>query len=340
MDEIAKAEARNYVSMSGFLLLGLFALLHIISSLNSLSIPANLLNLVMGGVVLILSIFLAVIGNRGLTTIFFFTEGMLIFVGALVTDVATVFPLLAGVNIVLAILMLFSPDGKKFVYFLLSLFTAVVALCSIFGWPSVISLIALILTVVLYVWCGFCCAAERTGFPGRALICEDESIDFKTSGSVLGYLLFALVGAAWAVYYFFSENVLPLVGVHAIEMLAGFLLIFLAILLFSIAKMRFTPMIFTIVGTIFILSTIVGGFLTFAYGAVFVVLGIFALFRNESRVLLALFLIIYGLTFFISVAITGNYSLGIFHAILNLIPCLVALYIGFAVFSQDKKLLI
>jgi len=340
MDEIAKTEARNYVSMAGFLLLGLFALIHTIGAFGSSTINANIVNLVIGGIALILSIFLAILGNRGLTTIFIFTEGMLIFVGSLVSDVAAIFPIIAGVNIVLAILMLFSKDGKKIIYFLLALFAALYPLCFVFGWPSIIGIIAEIITVVLYVWCAICCAAERTGFPGRNFISKDEAIDFKTSGSVLGYLLFAMVCATWSVYYFFSENLLPLVGVHAVELLAGIMLIIIGILLFAIAKMRFTPMVFVLVGSIFAIAPMLTGAIIIGLGAVFIVLGIFALLRKESRVLLALFLIIYGLTFFISVAITGNYSLGIFHAILNLIPCLVALYLGFAVFAQKKNLLI
>ncbi|HJJ36559.1 MAG TPA: hypothetical protein O0X27_05245 [Methanocorpusculum sp.] len=339
MDEIAKAEARNYVSMAGFILLGLFGLILIFGSFDSSFAVSTLSTamMVLGSLVLIMGIFLAILGNRGLTTIFFIAEGMMLLITSMINGFTLI---IAGANLVLAILMLFGTNGKKLIYFLLALVLVPIGLTSFFGWPSIILTILSIITCVLYFWFAIACAAERTGFPGRNLICEDEAVDFKTSGSVLGYLMFAMVCAVWVVYYFLSESIVPLAGVEAVKLVCGSILILLAILLFAIAKMRFTPMIFLLTGTIFIISTMVGGIAIYAFGAVLVLLGIIAFLRQESRVLLALFLILYGLTFFISVLITGNYSLGIFHGIINLIPGLVALYLAFAVFAQKKNLLV
>ncbi|HJJ54460.1 MAG TPA: hypothetical protein O0X50_00050 [Methanocorpusculum sp.] len=341
MDEIAKTEARNYVSMAGFILIAIFSLFTIFGELDNSSIKASCL--ILGILILVLGIFLAILGNRGLTTIFFIAHSMMLLIGYLISGASII---VSYALIVLAILMLFGKNGKKFIYFLVSLlagllglFAVQVSMFSSYDFSAIILGLGIAIVVIL-AWCAIACATERIAFPGRNLICEDEDIDFKTSGSVVGYLLFAMVCAVWVAYYLLSENIVSIDGVNAVKLVCGAFLLLLAVLLFAIAKMRFTPMVFLLVGAVFILSTMVTGTAMYAFGVVLILLGIISFLRHESRVFLALFLIIYGLTYFISVLITGNYNLGIFHVIINLIPCLVALYLGFAVFTQKKNLLI
>lgn len=57
-------------------------------------------------------------------------------------------------------------------------------------------------------------------------------------------MLFALITGGYAVHYIMGEAALPLETFVTIELLCGFLMIFVAILLLAVGKMRFTPIMF------------------------------------------------------------------------------------------------
>jgi len=69
-------------------------------------------------------------------------------------------------------------------------------------------------------------------------------------------------------------------------------------------------------------------------GILMIVLGLFAMLRKESRILPGIMLIVSGCTWFFSEFNGGNASVASF--ILNAIPCLIAIYLAFVVYSQRK----
>ena len=337
MDEFQKIEARNYAVMAGFFVIGVLALLTLFGTFSETMTVAFTPEFywIIALVFIIIGIFLAVIEKRGMSSIFFIGLGMFCFIESFVSG--TIF---LGVFGVFTLLMLFGKDKKKIIYFLTGLIFFAASLFRYLNLPSIVFQILCAVMVVFAFWFAFASAAERIGFPGHKLITNPEVIDFKSSGSALGYFTIAMVCALWTCYYLLSENFVPLEAVMAFKFAASLLLILLAVMLFAIAKMRFTPIVFLLFGFILFSSLFITGPAMIALGIPVILLGLIALVRKESRALVALLLIIYGLTFFISVMITGNYELGIFNAILNAIPAVIAFFLAFAVFAQAKKVLV
>ncbi|MDO5844320.1 MAG: hypothetical protein Q4Q53_04135, partial [Methanocorpusculum sp.] len=179
-------------------------------------------------------------------------------------------------------------------------------------------------------------SSEKISLPLGKTLKSDVETDFKKSGSVLGYLLFGLSCASYAFYYL-SGTTEAYTNYLALDSVVGFMLIVTGILLFAVGKMRFTPVMFIIMGFVTITATNLGNqYVYVPLGIALIILGIIALLRTESRILPAVMLVVYGFTF-------ETFSLGlgdipILQGVLNLIPCLIAVYLAFAVFSQSKKL--
>lgn len=334
MDEFAKHEARNYLTAAGFFILAVCALLfiptHIDPSLFTESLP--FVNVIIGTSLLIIGCLLACIGSRGFTAVTFLLIGMFVLALFFAPGISVV----TGIGLIIfALILLSAGDRKKFFIFLIPLFLGLLPIVQTCLFSSA-GLVCDIILAVLSLWFAFASVSERVKIPGSKLLKSDDESDFKASGSVLGYLLFALTCGAWSAYYFLSENVISLASVQALTAVTSLLLVLTGILLFAAAKMRFTPILFILAGVLLNLSLYVSGVLIMIIGAMAIVLGIFAFLREESRLLPGLMFILYGLTAFISVLITGNYSFGLLQGILNLLPGLIALYLAFAVFAEKK----
>ncbi|HJJ31846.1 MAG TPA: hypothetical protein O0X25_00005 [Methanocorpusculum sp.] len=69
-------------------------------------------------------------------------------------------------------------------------------------------------------------------------------------------------------------------------------------------------------------------------GILFIIIGLFAMLRKESRILPGIMLIVYGCSCFFTAYIGGNFP--VVSAILNAVPCLIAIYLAFVVYSQKN----
>ncbi|HJJ31224.1 MAG TPA: hypothetical protein O0X97_03135 [Methanocorpusculum sp.] len=334
MDEFAKHEARNYLTAAGFFILAVCALLFIPTHFEPSLFTETFafVNAVIGISLIIIGILLAAIGSRGFTAVTFLLTGMFVLVLFFAPGISAV----TGICLIIfALILLTAGDRKKYLIFLIPLFLGILPIVQTIFF-STAGIACDIILAVLSLWYAFASVSERAKIPGGKLLKSDDETDFKRSGSVLGYLLFALTCGAWTAYYFLSEAVIPLAAVQALSAVASILLVLTGILLFAAAKMRFTPILFILTGVLISLSLYVSGVLIMIIGAMFIVLGIFAFLREESRLLPGLMFIIYGLTAFVSVLITGNFAFGTLQAILNLIPGLIALYLAVAVFAEKK----
>ncbi len=181
----------------------------------------------------------------------------------------------------------------------------------------------------------FACASERIALPLGALLKKDVITDFKASGSVLGYLLFGLSTTVWAGTYLLG---VPSEIALVFDSICGMMLISSGILLFAVGKMRFTPIMFILMGFLTLISQLLTGPLFYVVGAMFIVLGLFALLRNESRILPGIMLILYGVTYFVGAVTIGSAAVPVVSGVLNLIVTVISVYLAFAVFSQNKRL--
>jgi len=150
-------------------------------------------------------------------------------------------------------------------------------------------------------------------------------------------MLFALITGGYALYYIIGEAVLPLETFVTVELICGILMIFVAILLLTVGQMRFTPSMFLLLGLSTILGIYSSGAMFIGIGILFIVIGLFAMFRTESRILPGIMLFIYGCTYIFTGYPTAIFlSAPIVSALLNGIPALMAIYLSFVVYSQRK----
>ena len=352
MNEIAKNEMRNYLSDAGFFVFALSILVtcsvflfgqgeNIYSLQNSVDIISGILILLSGAL-------LAVLGKRDLTAITFLMLGIMTFMRAVFGIVMTAsgnFADMISVSIVLQVFYLTLPciilTAKDKAKYPLALIIGLLAVFTLIGFISPANLTTTvlgythILLAVVSLYLAFACASERINLPlGKTLTAEQET-DFKKSASALGYITLTASMAVWAFFYIFNTSEGFVEYIYALDGVYAFLMILIAILLFAVAKMRFTPVMFLLAGALLAVSSVIGDSFEFILGILFIVLGIFAVLRTESRILPGLMFIIYGISYFIGPVAVGA-GITVLAVIVNGLPALIALYLAVATFSQKK----
>jgi len=338
MDELAKTEARNYLCAAGFFLIAAyFTLLFFIKIGSSAFVEINdNINIAIGIGLLIIATLLIVLRKRDMIAILFFLIGFVEIFWAFSSHGIWDF-IMAGFLFLVALITLTSKEKVKWLLFLISAIWFVGYLMLICNVSVITDFLFIAILTVLCLYYAFCCACERCHLPGSKLLTADETTDLKASGSVLGYMLIALIAGGYALYYILGESVLPLETFVTIELIAGALIIFVAILLLAVGKMRFTPIMFLLFGITSILSIYSSGMMFIGIGILVIIIGLFAMLRKESRILPGIMMIVYGCTmFFTAFAYGAMISAPVVSALLNGIPALIAIYLSFVVYSQRK----
>ena len=347
MNETAKNEMRNYLSAAGFFVFALSTLLISTYSLyQTLGVGGS--GITCSLLILLFGILLAVLGKRDLTAITFLMLGST----KLLLEITGMYLLTSGntdinncINIILlisllilAFILLTAKDKAKYP---LAVLVGLQGISSIIGhlMPSeiigiVIGYSHIILTVIALYY-AFACASERFKLPLSKTLTADQETDFKKSASALGYLTIAASMAVWAFYYIFNASEIVADIIYGLDGIYALLMILVGILLFTVAKMRFTPVMFLLAGALLAVSSVIGDNFEFILGILFIVLGIFAVLRTESRILPGLMFIIYGISYFIGPVAVGA-GITALAVIVNGLPALIALYLAVATFSQKK----
>ena len=343
MDEFQKTEARNYLTAGGLLLAGLLCLTALLSGDKMFNAAAVSMPCAIGGGVLIVAgVILLTLQKRDLAGISFIILGASHFMTLFNTEETYMaLSIVRAFVLVWGIILLFSKDKQKWIFAALSILLGLFFLARPYSAdvPSlaVVVMVSFILSAVIAIYFALAAGFERINLPGRRLITADETTDFKQSGSALGYVLFAAHALAWALTYVAGGfGVFSTDGMHSIEGAIGVLLIFIGILLFVIGNMRFTPVMFILTGAVTFIDCFSTGFVLYVFGAFFILLGLFAILRKESRILPGVMLIVYGGAFFTSISVSGIAEVPVLSIIFNLIPALIALYLATATLSQRK----
>ena len=344
MNETAKNEMRNYLSAAGFFVLALSCLLVSAQFLGGTPAGFILTDIILSVLLLLVGILLAVLGKRDLTSISFLMFGsfkLLLILPSILTSITLsetffVHAILQSFFLILALILLTAKDKAKYP---LALLIGLEGFFNLLWNTGTISEMFVgysrLLLAVLLLYFAFACASERFTLPlGKTLTAEQET-DFKKSASALGYLTISASMAVWAFFYLFkasdgvSEMIYSADGVYAI------LMILVGVLLFAVAKMRFTPVMFLLAGALLAVSSVIGDSFEFIIGILFIVLGLFAVLRTESRILPGLMFVIYGISYFI-VPVAAGAGITILAVIVNGLPAVIALYLAVATFSQKK----
>ncbi|MDO5847605.1 MAG: hypothetical protein Q4Q20_04840 [Methanocorpusculum sp.] len=329
MDEPAKTEARNYLTAAGFFVIAAFYLMIVFGGTSAV------IALVAGFGLLLVGTILTVLRKRDMIAILFMMFAFyFISVGSI--------PEYAGIMItacfygLILLTMLVTLTGKDKVKWLLMVIPILMIIghLVLFAGRFEVMLVLYWIVAIIALYFALACASERLRLPGGKLLTADEETDFKAAGSVLGYLLFAVISGAYVVYYIAGEAMVSLEALHTVTIVAAVLLIFIAVLLFAVGKMRFTPIMFLSMGLLDLLGMYSSGAMLIGVGILWIIIGVFAMLRKESRILPGIMLVVYGCTYFFTAYGGGN--MPVVSVILNGLPCLIAIYLAFVVYSQKK----
>ena len=347
MNEIAKNEMRNYLSAAGFFVFVLSSLMMSASVLLSqISQPG--IQIICSVFLLLVGVLLAILGKRDLTALTFLMLGSIKLVLGTINiiksasggsfELLIVNPILEIFLIILALILLTAKDNAKY---LLALLIGLQGVSNIIGFFVPVHILPMILgyshiiIAIIALYYAFACASERFILPLGKTLTADQETDFKKSASALGYLTITASMAVWAFFYLFNASDLVADIIYALDGVYAILMILIGILLFAVAKMRFTPVMFMLVGALLAVSSVIGDSFEFILGILFIVIGIFAVLRTESRILPGLMFIIYGISYFI-VPVAAGAGITVLAVIVNGLPALIALYLAVATFSQKK----
>ena len=323
MDETAKTNARNYLSTAGFFVFGAALLLYIIAFYTgTVDTFSSAIETAGGYAMLIIATLLFILRKRDMIGILFVLFGfMLLFWANFGGDQFQV--ILSIFAILVAVITLTAKDKQKWLLFPIPVLLL---------FPGV----PFILGVAISLYYSLVCASEKISFPGRKLLTADEETDFKASGSVLGYMLFGLTMASWATFNLFGESFgFTYEALVALEFLCALLLVIVSILLFAVAKMQFTPVMFLLMAVTTIFGNFATDALSIGLGALFLLIGLFAILRKESRVLPGIMLIL-SCAVYIILAFAGFGIPMIVVGIIEFVVVAIAVYLAFAVYSQRK----
>ena len=325
MDELAKIEARNYLSAAGFFVFAAEALLYIISYFTGTSSEFSSAIEISAGVgMLIIAALLFILRKRDMIGILFVMLGFMdlfyvnYFGGDRFLYLLCIFAILA------AVVTLTSKDKQKWLLF------PIPVLLLFPGVPFIIG-------TLLSLYYALVCASERINLPGRKLLTADEETDFKASGSVLGYMLFGLTMAAWAIFNLFGESYgFTVEALQMLEFICAVLMVFVSILLFAVGKLRFTPVMFLLIAMVTIFGNFSTGAMSIGIGVLFLLIGIFAILRKESRILPGIMLFLTAIVYFLMGGLGGFGVPTFVLGIIEFVIVAISVYLAFVVYSQKK----
>lgn len=323
MDELAKTEARNYLSAAGFFIFAAESLLYLISYFTgTISEFSPAIEISAGVGMLIIAALLFILRKRDLIGILFVMLGFMdLFYANFEGDQFLV--LLSIFAILVAVVTLTSKDKQKWLLF------PIPVLLLFPGVPFIIG-------ILLSLYYALVCASEKINLPGRKLLTADEETDFKASGSVLGYMLFGLTMAAWAIFNLFGESYGFTYGaLQMLEFICAVLMVLVSILLIAVGKMRFTPVMFFLIAMVTLFGNFSIGAMSIGIGVLFLLIGLFAILRKESRILPGIMLLLTAVVYFI----LGGVGFGlptVAVGIVEFVVTAIALYLAFVVYSQKK----
>ena len=218
MDEPAKTEARNYLTAAGFFLFAAYGLICALSG----TYQSGTIQLVTGLGLLLIGTLLIVLRKRDMIAILFM---MLAFYNISLSFIPGFIglPIIFCFGGLILLTLLITLTGKDKAKWLLILLPLVMVVRSLVSFLSGIDLSYIILWVnfAIGMYFALACASERLHLPGRKLLTADEETDFKAAGSVLGYVLFAVISGMYVVYYIVGESVMHLEALHTINLVAA-----------------------------------------------------------------------------------------------------------------------
>ena len=351
MSDSAKQEARNYLSSFGFLLMAMVYILAMFSSLSASDSAAAFSSfeihmvqpcMIAGAMLILVSIGLLVLRHRVLHAVTFMFFAAMLFLTALAGNNTLITNISACFLLILAMIILLSNDRYKYIFALINLFCGIVGAlgcCHLEGGFAVLMLVISGALALFLIYLAIACSTQKIALPLTRMLSSDSTVRLNKAGPMLGFLFAAMYISLWLLKEIFSEAADLDSLIQTVSLVFVAMMILIAVLLFIIGKMQFTPVMFAAMGMVFWLDMYATGPMEYGVGLILILTGIFAVLSRFPRFLTALFLIGCGFCN-IMLYYAESQGLGSMPVIIlfEAICVLLALYIAFANMSARPKL--
>ncbi|HJJ29279.1 MAG TPA: DMT family transporter [Methanocorpusculum sp.] len=351
MRESSKDEARNYLISFGFLSVAVLYILVMFGYLGdpgagmtpfSLSRHLYMCWLIVGIAQMLCGIILLLLRKRVLAAItflffgavhilFYTSEGNLLI--AITLTLSALF---------LGLVLLTANDRQKYVYSGIIVLNSGVSVFGFFagsGVMRVVTAVLMCIAVVLSLYFAVASASQKYAFPLGKYLVANGHITFSRCGAVLGFLIFGSYILIWTIHSLVQTEPISEYARVCTGTGYGFILILTGLLLFFIGKKHFIGIVYLCSGLNIWLGTYVpNGYEAYTLPVLFMIIGVFAVLRNNSALLLALVLICTGLADIFYLVLDVYPELVTISILLEIFSLLLCLYQSFAVFSEKFKL--
>ncbi len=344
MNDIDKSEIRNYLSAAGFVVLALHFLC--ISPLfAAVAENLNAIHLYLGFALITVGIILAGMKHRDLSAITF------VLIGSIFVCYALAFSggaaehysnLIVGVFfVILSLIILTAADRKKYLIASMPFVIGLENICvGLFVSGSGVGLEIISLAGFIFaVYFALAVAGERIRLPLGDVLKSDAAADFKSAGSVLGYLLIGMIGALYGFSYFLGSEAVNYDVIASMNATMCLGLCGIAVLLWTIGQMKYTPAMFFMFGIVSFTATLIPiSHAMLIPFILFLLVAVITLLRKESRVLVAVLLFLKSMCYLLLAVFAGTAGMPALQGTVNILIAVTAVYLAFAVFSRSKKL--
>ncbi|HJJ47865.1 MAG TPA: DMT family transporter [Methanocorpusculum sp.] len=348
--EEAKHLVRNYLTAFAFLLM---ATPYFLLFLETMSLPAEYANLLTGhssilvpwtssGIfLLICAILLLVLQKRVLVAVTCLFNSALILITGLFPENTLTYGISGVFLLIFALILLTSKNSHKYIFAGINGLFGIISILELFqsSFPALcIAVILMVLQSLLLVYLAVANASERSNIPLKKYLTSDEGVDFRKCGSVLAYIFIAMYICSWLVSEIIDVNILNTTSLNTGQTVIIGMLLITGILLLFIGKKRLTPVICLGTAFAFILDLTCDGITLYAASLLLMILGIFAVLRKYSKLLLSLLIIGTAFSIMIYNACLDFPEVRFVLLLIDGVCLSLSLYLAFAVFSDKPKL--
>ncbi|HJJ48249.1 MAG TPA: DMT family transporter [Methanocorpusculum sp.] len=337
-------EVRNYLTSLGFILISVSSLIMLLANISTnfdhrVLLPHQFeLELSIWAFLVIIGILLIIIRKRNIAGITFLIYGLSAIILAFTNQNRYLTFMLGIFTLIISGIFLLDASKKKYIFF--TLFFSEGISMMIWAVPGLESMYYVLegMFILFTLYLGFAASNLLPHIHGTDRLTSDEVFSFKRCGSMLGYIILALGFIPWALMYILGSDAVSVSDSNMVSAICSVFLFITALLLLFIGHARFTSVIFIGVSFVFWISQYVSGMAFYVLGIILLIFGLFAICRKKSFLLVALMLILFGISAFSSITVSGMVELYLPQILLNVIPSIIALYLAAALFSSKNRL--
>ena len=329
--------AVGYFIMGGSLLYYALLLLNISFAVSPAENTLMLGSLCCSGFLLLIGTMLIILRKRDFDGITFIVYALILALVAICHTSPFLIVSLGIMELILGGIFLLSREKKKYSITILFVLLGLVLITNQTS-PEMVTIICAFAASGMLFITGLLSTGLFPSLRLTKMLNADDHTNFRQNGAMIGYLIFAVTMIPWIGLYLTGTSVLTPDAQNQLVIVSVIALLLIGVLMIFVGKSWFTGAIFIGLAFVQALSLTADGVVYFVIGIIIILFGILSLLRKPAYLLSGMMYIIYGISAVSSEYVSGTIQIQFVQLLLNIIPCLIAIYLAAAVFSRKKKL--